>query len=343
MRHARSLPLLLVALCCTGCQSPRGAAKSPDRPYLQKHLVELTEIARQHSGPDWRDLFRASHLTQNIPGGFWYILFPVDAPRDRLLAEGKTLFVPDARLIAEDTSQSQPVRETAASFYGYFDEPWYLRWLAAQSYPSAQKQFELYDHLRQILPSLPEEISNQYDGQTQAWIKKALAATPDFETLVLARFDEIMKPDLPSQQDGLIDQDQRLIKWFNRFNDVDLDQWLAARAPKALEYRQRTLLNTGVDPLTAYAVFAIDAERRDILFSALPASEARQCLDLLNTVFPNGEYDSEKRPPQSDAKWRQRVCTWYWSHRQEFKYDPALRRFVIPAAQSPVSATLPQK
>jgi hypothetical protein len=319
---------------------PRGAAKAPDRAYLHAQLAQFA--SHDPAGPGYRDTFRSSHLTQNIPAGFWFTVFPPDATGERLLSEGKTLIVPDARLIAEDASENQAVRDTAAFYYGYFDEPWYLRWLAGKSYPSDSTHedimngpdSELHSKLRELLPSLPPQLDYPHWNLTSEWLKHELDIQPEFGALVLARFDQIMHPDLPSGKDGLIEQDRRLVKWFNRLNDVDIDEWLTVHAPKSLEYRQRTLRETGVDPLTAYADQAVDAERRGLLFKALPAGEAQQCLDLLNEVFPNNIDDPRKRPPQTDAKWRERVCAWYWAHRKEFTYDPALRRFVLPTSET---------
>ena len=327
MRHPMML-LLFISLLCEGCEMPRGAAKAPDRAYLHEQLVQFASHAP--AGPGYRDTFRSSHLTQNIPAGFWFTVFPPDATGERLLSKGKTLIVPDARLIAEDASESQAVRDTAAFYYGYFDEPWYLRWLAGKPRPTERSQIELWDDLRDRLPTTPEQLSNDR-GLTQEWLTRELKNQPSFGELILTQFDKVMLPDLPSVEDGLIEQDRRLVKWFNRLNDVDIDEWLVVHAPKSLEYRQRTLRETGVDPLTAYADQAVDPERRGLLFKALPATEAQACLDLLNVVFPNNIDDPRRLPPQSDAKWRERVCAWYWAHRKEFAYDPALRRFVLPS------------
>jgi hypothetical protein len=185
--------------------------------------------------------------------------------------------------------------------------PWYLRWLAGKSYPKEEDdisgpQGALHSKLREILPTLPEELNYPHWNLTEQWLKHELETQPTFDAMVLARFDQIMIPDLHSQKDGLIEEDRRLVKWFNRLDDVDIDEWLGAHAPKSLEYRRRTISGTGVDPLTAYADQAVDAERRGLLFKALPAAEAQECLELLNVVFPNNIDDPRKRPPQSDAK-----------------------------------------
>jgi hypothetical protein len=327
------LPLLLAGLLCGGCQMPRGAATAPDRAFLHASLVEL---AQDVSTADAKPRVYKTHLLGWVPEEFWLTVFPPYVKHDRLLSQGKVLLVPDAKLIAEDASENQGVRDEAAFFYGYFDEPWYLRWLAGKTYPTEPMQFELYKILDRILPSLPHEISYPHYDLTHEWLTRQIATYATFDAVVLARLDAIMILDLPPQIQGLQEQDRRLVKWFNRLNDVDIDEWLEVHAPKSLEYRQRTIRETGVDPLTAYAVAgnASDEGRRKILFRALPATEAQACLDLLNVVFPKNIDDRRKRPPQSDANWRERACAWYWAHRKEFTYDPALRRFVLPSETS---------
>jgi hypothetical protein len=312
-----------ILLYAIGCSAHHAPAAAPNRARLH---AELDRIARQGSSSDeMRNRFRNSHLTQNLPESLWTALFPPSTEGYQLLFEGRALSVPDARYIAEDPSESPAVRENAAMLYGYFDAYWYLQWLAEMTYPNRDSQIALKLKLRELLPAIPNEIAYPNDDLTHEWLKAELDRQPDFKSLILSRFDQIMSPFLSPQEDGLIDEDPRLLKWFNRFDDVDLDEWLAKRDPTSLECRRRILRERGVDPLILSA--GTDSERRAILHASLPSREADAAFQLLNRVNPN--HAGEWRPPSADRDWRIRVCAWYWANRKAFRYDPNLRRFVL--------------
>ncbi len=231
----------------------------------------------------------------------WVAAFPPEAAGERLRLAGKPLIVPDARLIAEDKSQPEDLREAAAFFYGYFDEEWYLHWLAKQSYPTEESQVDLWDQLRELLPTTPDQLT-RHEGLTQAWLAHQLNSQAGFGELVLSLFDQVMHPEVTPQDDGLIYQDPRLIKWFDRLNDLDLDQWLEGHAPKLLAFRREFFRERGVDPLMEFAAYGpaelricscascpptkqINASRFIMRSSRPERTSAKSCLP---TAIPNG-------------------------------------------------------
>ena len=197
--------------------------------------------------------------------------------------------------------------------------------------------------LTRFLPGGPTE-DYWYKDKVMDWLGKQLAEK-SFNEIVLHLLDKLMKEDYAhgGLHPGIIDD--RVMRWFNRVYDTDLDSWLEAKTPVAFKFRREQLAK-GYDPITIVSGYVYramsDGQLQEALDVIYPSAEDRKgCQELLEVVNDN----LSPLHPQPTAGWEQRLKDWYWSQRSSLRYDSVLLRFVPQTGQTtsrPTSMSISQ-
>jgi hypothetical protein len=337
---ALSLGCTLIASCgdsrCN--QGSIGTGKAPaTEPNSRGEVIALLRQALKDSDA-WDKRVRSQ--SDRWPGGqfhsvkHWYEKYPVAYAKERLIARGSVV----ARILLEVTRDPKDadIHFVAWQVLGKLTGPTYLKELSQASKQGRLSPGEVSALVQAFLP-VRRSVDYVQDDKVVDWMGRQIA-DKNCDDIVLDVMDELVKA---KYEDGGMYpgvMDERVLRWLGRIYDIDLDSWLATKAPVILKFRQEQL-SKGYDPASSFncdnniANGLLD-EAMVAIYSRPQDQEA--CKQLLDAVYPNELPGGVRSPlhPQMSPGWEQRLKGWYWSQRPSLRYDSSLLRFVPKRQQA---------
>lgn len=296
--------------------------KHHTRPADEQVLALLKQMLKDSANDLKRNNYLTNHLLQFAGAKHWYKVYPTQYAEEKLLSQGKAIVEPLLRIVFDP--QHAELRWAAWSVLERFEDP---RILKAIFDAASKKQITAGQLTGLLRGHLPVHVSSAHlhEDSVIQWLGKQLAAK-GYDQIRLDLLDEFMKA---KPADGGIwpgVSDIRAERWLNRFYDIDLDAWLAQKAPKALEFRRKQLTK-GYDPVVTFSSLRGNIAAgllEEALVSIFPDPEDRKaCSQLLEAAYD----ESSPLHPKETPGWEQRLRDWYWSQRESLRYDFSLLRF----------------
>jgi hypothetical protein len=307
-------------------------------PSQKEEVVSLLkQVIKDDDARDMRGQHMSDRsLTQFMGVKFWYKRYPVSYARERLITRGSSV-APILLEIIQDQNYEN-IHFVAWKIYGQLAPPMYLK----EVYQAGKQGRLLPDDVSALvnffLPVLRSKDYWQKD-KVMDWLGKQLA-DKSFDQIVLDAMDDYLKAE--DKDGGMFPGviDENVLRWLGWIYDVNLDSWLAAKAPSVLKFRMEQL-SRGYDPATSFNLdsnlsYGLLDEAMVAIYPQLQDQKA--CKDLLEAVCPILLTQGVRSPlqPQPTDGWERRLKDWYWSQRPSLRYDPSLLRFV-PKAERAVS------
>jgi hypothetical protein len=315
----------LLVGCISACAAP-GAPASRPATTLAAGDRQIRELLRQKIQDDrnWDLRYNSvgSKPGQLVNYRLWFALYPIHYAQEKLISRGSAVVEPLLRIMA-DPKESRKTVLAAGDVLARFDDP---RIFQAYLDAQAHERMDVYDlwncldvylcdvpvRARDVVSWAGAESNKSYEQMRLEVLDRHLAPS--------ARLLEPMSVDIPC------------IRWLNRLQDWDIDEWLAQKAPAALEFRN-TQLRKGYDPLfLGCEVGPAHGKIEEALSAGLypdPKDQAafRQLQDA--THLPG----SPLYPPERHG-WQDRLRTWYRSNRPFLVYDFSKHRFVVDKSRA---------
>src|SRR2546421_1043027 len=230
----------LIAFC--GCQAS-GQTKPP---MTQPSVKQIRARLRAVIADDTRySALDTGHLP--IPSSIMYFFFRPRYAREKLIAEGRVIIEPLLEIVG-NPAEDKEVIERAWDVLFQFDDLRISAALIEQAKARGLAPVDLFiliahdvgiDDLIMKWAGVDEQVALQ-------WLQN-LVASADYSPVL--KLLDVAVQDTSGR--GVLFGADHLIRWLNRYGDLDIDELLAKEAPSALVWRNEQLAK-GYDPLVAF-------------------------------------------------------------------------------------------